>query len=159
MFKKLFEKIDEFIEKFNEVTNLEQVAIEILQLINQAFNVNISKDIEISEKTFDEIMQKEGLWKSIGQKLKKALKNKEEFLKQLLYIYVIMTEFERRYRARQKTNRKDKDTKKIIEKYTKEIKDVSENQEFSQEYKNEEIKRIRSVMEKEIKALDFELTR
>ena len=159
MFSKLFERIDEFIEKFNEITNLEQIAIEVLQLINKAFNANISEDMETSEKIFDEVMQKEGLWKSIGKKLKKALKDKEEFLKQLLYIYVIMTEFERRYRARQKVSRKDKDTQKIIEKYTKEIKEVSENQEFSQEYKNEEIKRIRSVMEKEIKALDFEITR
>jgi len=159
MFSKLFEKIDEFIENFNEITNLEQIAIEVLQLINNAFSSNISEDMETSEKIFDEVMQKEGIWKSIGKKLKKALKDKEEFLKQLLYIYVIMTEFERRYRARQKVSRKDKDTQKIIEKYTKEIKDVSENQEFSQEYKNEEIKRIRTVMEKEIKALDFEITR
>jgi len=159
MFAKLFEKIDEFIEKFNEITNLDQIAIEVLQLINNAFNANISEDKEICEKTFDEIMQKEGLWKSIGQKLKKALKSKEEFLKQLLYIYVMMTEFERRYRARQKVNRKDKDTKKIIEKYTKQIKEISENPNFSQEYKNQEIKRIRAIMEKEIKALDLELTR
>jgi len=154
MFKKLFSKIDEIIEKFNEITNLEEIAIEVLKIIDNAFD-----DHKLNEKLFDEVMGKPGLWKSIGKKLKKALKDKEEFLKQLLYIYVIMTEFERRYRARQKVSRKDKDTQKIIEKYTKEIKDVSENQEFSQEYKNEEIKRIRTVMEKEIKALDFEITR
>ena len=159
MFKKLFSKIDEFIEKFNEITNLEQVAIEILHLINDAFGKNISNDKDVCEKTFDEIMQKEGLWKSIGQKLKKALKDKEEFLKQLLYIYVMMTEFERRHKARQRVNRKDKNTQKIIEKYTKEIKEISENPDFSQEYKNSEIKRIRSIMEKEIKSLDFEIIR
>ena len=83
----------------------------------------------------------------------------EEFLKQLLYLCALMNEFERRHRARQKANRKDKEMNKIIEKYTKEIKEISENPEYSQEYKNEEIKKIRATMEKEIKALDLELTR
>ena len=159
MFKKLFDKIDSFIEKFNEVTNLEQIAIEVLHLIENAFIDNISSDMDRNEKTFDEIMQKPGLWKSIGQKLKKALKDKEEFLKQLLYICAIMNEFERRYRARQKSNRKDKEMNKIIEKYTKDIKEISENSELSQEYKNDEIKKLRMAMEKEIKELDLELTR
>ncbi len=159
MFKKLFSKIDNFIENFNQVTNLEQVAIDILHLIEQAFTSNISENKEVNEKTFDEIMNKPGLWKSIGQKLKKALKNKEEFLKQLLYICALMNEFERRYRARQKEDRKDKDIKKIIEKYSQKIKEISENPDFSQEYKNDEIKKIRLAMEKEIKSLDFELTK
>jgi len=159
MFKKLFEKIDDFIEKFNEVTNLEQIAIDVLHLIENAFLAHISNNMDQNEKIFDEIMQKQGLWKSIGQKLKKALKDKEEFLKQLLYICAIMNEFDRRYRARQKANRKDKEMNKIIEKYTKEIKEISENPELPQEYKNEEIKKIRATMEKEIKALDLELTR
>lgn len=158
MFDKLFKKIDEFIEKINEITNLEQIAIEILQLINEAFNINVSNDSALNEKTFDDIMQKEGLWKNIGKKLKKSLKSKEEFLKQLLYIYIIMTEFEKRYKEHQKTNNKDKETKKIIEKYTKKIKEILENIELSKEYKNEEIRRIRAVMEKEIKALDMELS-
>lgn len=159
MFKKLFDKIDDFIEKFNEISNLEQFAIEVLHLIENAFFDNISNNRELNEKMFDEIMQKPGLWKSIGQRLKKALKDKEAFLKQLLYIFMIMSEFERRYRTRQKSNRKDKETNKIIEKYTKEIKEISENPDFSQEYKNDEIKKIRATMEKEIKALDLELTR
>jgi len=159
MFKKLFAKIDDFIEKFNETTNLEQIAIEVLHLIENAFSDNISVKPEVSEKIFDEIMQKPGLWKSIGQKLKKALKNKEEFLKQLLYICAIMNEFERRYRVRQRSNRKDKEMNKIIEKYTKEIAEISEDPELSQEYKNEKIKEIRSAMEKEIKSLDLEMQR
>lgn len=157
MFKKLFNKIDDFIENFNNVTNLEQVAIDVLHLIAQAFNTNISESQEVNEKTFDEIMNKPGLWKSIGQKLKKALKNKEDFLKQLLYICTLMNEFERRYRARQKEERRDKDIKKIIEKYSQKIKEISEDPDFSQEYKNDEIKKIRFAMEKEIKSLDFEL--
>lgn len=158
MFDKLFKKIDEFIEKINEITNLEQTAIEILQLINEAFSINVSNDSALNEKTFDDIMQKEGLWKNIGKKLKKSLKSKEEFLKQLLYIYVIMTEFEKRYKEHQRINNKDKETKKIIEKYTKKIKEILENAKFPKEYKNEEIRRIRAVMEKEIKALDMEIT-
>jgi len=159
MFKKLFSKIDDFIEKFNEITNLEQIAIEVLQLIENAFSNHFSNDMELNEKIFDETMQKAGLWKSIGEKLKKALKNKEEFLKQLLYICAIMNEFERRYRARQKANRRDKEMNKIIEKYTKEIKEISENSELPQEYKNNEIKKLRMAMEKEIKELDLEHTR
>ncbi len=159
MFKKLFDKIDEFIEKFNEVTNLDQIAIEILQLIEKTFSENISKDKSLNEKTFDEIMQKPGLWKSIGQRLKKALKDKEEFLKQLLYICAVINEFERRYRARERLSRKDKEINKIIEKYAKEISEISENPDFSQEYKNEEIKKVRANMEKEIKSLDLGLTR
>ena len=159
MFKNLFNKIDSFIEKFNEITNLEEIAIEVLHLIETAFSNHISNNMELNEKLFDEVMQKPGLWKSIGQKLKKALKDKEEFLKQLLYICAIMNEFDRRYRARQKANRKDKEMNKIIEKHTKEIKEISEKTDISQEYKNEEIKKIRANMEKEIKALDLEMQR
>jgi len=159
MFKKLFNKVDSFIEKFNELINLEEIAIEVLHLIENAFSDHISNDMEENEKIFDEIMQKEGLWKSLGKKLKKALKDKEVFLKQLLYICAIMNEFERRYRARQRSNRKDKEINKIIEKHTKKITEISENMEFSQEYKNEEIKKRRAAMEKEIKNLDLELER
>jgi len=159
MFKKLFSKIDNFIENFNEVTNLEQFAIEVLQLIEDTFSVFISKDKDTAEKTFDEIMDKPGLWKSIGAKLKKALKDKEAFLRQLLYICTLMNEFERRYKIHQRASRKDKEVNKIIEKYTKLISDISAQPDLSQEYKNEEIKKLRANMEKEIKALDHQLER
>jgi len=159
MFKKLFNKIDSIIEKFNEITNLEEIAIEVLHLIENAFSDHISNNMEENEKLFDETMQKNGLWKSIGQKLKKSLKSKEELLKQLLYICAIMNEFDRRYRIRQKETRKDKEMNKIIEKYTKKIKEISEMPDLSQDYKNEEIKKLRIAMEKEIKSLDLELTR
>ncbi len=104
-------------------------------------------------------MDKPGLWKSIGLKLKKALKDKEAFLRQLLYICTLMNEFERRYKIHQRANRKDKEINKIIEKYTKLISEVSIRADISQEYKNEEIKRLRAAMEKEIKALDRQLER
>lgn len=151
MFKKLLKKVDEFIENFNNITNLEQVAIEALNIINEIFS-----EKKINEKTFDEIMQIQGLWRNIGEKLKKSLKNKEELLKQLLYICTIMTEFEKRYKARQKEQRKDKELKKIIDKYSKYIKEISENQNLSQEQKNAEIKKMRVAMEKEIKELDMQ---
>ena len=159
MFRKLFKKIDNFIENFNEITNLEQFAIEVLQLIEESFKAIISPDKDLAEKTFDEIMGKPGLWKSIGAKLKKALKDKEAFLKQLLYICTLMNEFERRYKIQQKSNRKDKETNKIIEKYTKLISEISARTDLSQEYKNEEIKKLRANMEKEIKNLDYQLER
>ena len=159
MFKKLFSKIDSFIENFNEITNLEQFAIEVLKLIEESFSVFISKDKDTAEKTFDEIMDKPGLWKSIGLKLKKALKDKEAFLRQLLYICTLMNEFERRYKIHQRANRKDKEVNKIIEKYTKLISEISAKTDISQEYKNEEIKKLRATMEKEIKALDYQLER
>ena len=151
MFKKLFSKIDEIIEKFNEITNLEEIAIEVLKIIDNAFD-----DHGLDEKLFDEVMGKSGLWKSIGKKLKKALKDKEEFLKQLLYICALMNEFDRKYRIRQKEQRKDKEMKKIIEKYTKYIKELSENKNLSPEQKNKEIKKMRESMEKEIKELEIE---
>ena len=40
MFKKLFDKIDNFIENFNEITNLDQVVIEVLHLIEKIFSDN-----------------------------------------------------------------------------------------------------------------------
>lgn len=156
MFKKLFKKVDEIIEKFNEITNLENLAIEVLHILDNITDNIISEDKDIKEKTFDEIMQKPGLWKSIGIKLKKSLKDKEEFLKQLLYICTLMNEFDRRSRILQKTKKRDKELNKIIEKYTKYIKEISENQNLTQEQKNTEIKKMRKQMEKEIKELDLE---
>ena len=70
-----------------------------------------------------------------------------------------MNEFERRYKIQQKSSRKDKEVNKIIEKYTKLISEVSAKTDLSQEYKNEEIKKLRADMEKEIKALDYQLER
>lgn len=154
MFKKLLIKVDEFIDNFNKITNLEEIAIEVLNIITEVFNKK-----NIDEKFFDEIMQIPGLWKSIGEKLKKSLKSKEELLKQLLYICTIMNEFERRYKAKQKNQRKDKEVKKIIEKYSRYIKEISESTALSKEVKNVEIKKMRVAMEREINELDLQLER
>ncbi len=161
MFQKLFDKIDEFIDKFNEITNLEQIAVDMLNLIKKTFEENISEDKEVYEKTFDEIMQKEGFWKSIGEKMKKAIKSKEELLKYLLYVSAIMNEFQKRYIAREKEDKKDKELNKIIEKYSKLIKEISENKNLSKDQINEEVRIYRNKMQREIKNLDkdFELER
>lgn len=154
MFQKLFDKIDEFIDKFNEITNLEEFAVNVLDTIKHAFEENISKDQEIYEKTFDEIMQKEGFWNSIGIKLKKAIKSKEEFLKYLLYISAIMNEFDKRYQEKQKTQKKEKELNKIITRYSKIIKELSENKNLTKEQIETEIKKCREKMQREIKNLD-----
>lgn len=154
MFQKLFEKIDEFIDKFNEVTNLEKIAVDVLDLIKETFEDNISEDKNVCEKTFDEIMQKEGFWKSIGAKMKKAIKSKEELLKYLLYISAVMNEFQRRYISREMENKKDKELNKIIEKYSKIIKEISENKNLSKDQISEEVRICREKMQREIRNLD-----
>ena len=151
MFQKLFDKIDEFIDKFNEITNLEKYAVKVLDIIKNTFVENISTQQEVYEKTFDEIMQKKGFWDSLGIKLKKSLKSKEEFLKYLLYISAIMNEFDRRYQERQKANKKDKELKKIINKYSKIIQELSENKNLTKEQIDIEIKKCREKMQREIK--------
>lgn len=159
MFHKLFDKIDELIDKFNELTNLDEIAIQILHLIEQAFTENFSEDMAENEKIFDEVMQQEGFWKTLGKKLKKAIKNKEEFLKQLLYIATIMAEFERRYRQKQKGLRKNKEIEKIIKKYTRYMKEAIENKSLDKETLEKTLKELRISMEKEIKSVSLELDR
>jgi len=159
MFRKLFDKIDELIDKFNELTNLDEIAIQILHLIEQVFTENFSEDMAENEKIFDEVMQQEGFWKTLGKKLKKAIKNKEEFLKQLLYIATIMAEFERRYRQKQKGLRKNKEIEKIIKKYTRYMKEAIENKNLDKETLEKTLKELRISMEKEIKSVSLELDR
>ena len=77
MFRKLFDKIDELIDKFNELTNLDEIAIQILHLIEQAFTENFSEDMAENEKLFDEIMQHAGFGKRLVKNLKKRLKIKK----------------------------------------------------------------------------------
>lgn len=159
MFRKLFDKIDELIDKFNEITNLDEIAMQILHLIEEVFKENFSEDMEENEKLFDEIMQHEGFWKTLGKKLKKAIKDKEEFLKQLLYISTIMAEFERRYREKQKSLKKSKEIEKIIKKYAKYIQEVIANKKLDKATLEKTIKELRQSMEKEIKSLSIEIER
>jgi len=159
MFRKLFAKIDELIDKFNELTNLDEIAIQILHLIEEAFTNNFSEDMAENEKLFDEIMQHTGFWKTLGKKLKKAIKDKEEFLKQLLYIATIMAEFERRYREKQRGLRKSKEIEKIIKKYTKYIQEAIQNKNLDKATLEKTIKDLRKSMEREIRAVSMELER
>ena len=70
-----------------------------------------------NEKLFNELMGIEGLWKKIGEKAKKAMKEKDELLKFLLYISAIMNEFQNRLREKQREERHQKEFNKIIQKY------------------------------------------
>lgn len=158
MFQKLFNKIDEFIEKFNEVTNLEEIAVEVLNIIKEALHTNVSSKQEECEKIFNEIMQKEEFWESLGAKLKKSLKSKEEFLKYLLYISTIMNEFDKRYQEKQHESKKDNELNKIFEKYAKIIKEISENTNLSKDQIDIEVKKYREKMQQEIKNLDKEIS-
>ena len=75
MFQKLFSAVDEFIEKFKEITNIEElskITINVLQIIKDTLCQNLTEDMEENEKIFDEIMHEPGLWKSLGEKAKKA---------------------------------------------------------------------------------------
>ena len=77
MFQKLFNKVDEFIDKFKEINSfdeLSKITIDILQIIKETLCENLSEDMEDNEKIFDEIMHEPGLWKSLGEKAKKAMK-------------------------------------------------------------------------------------
>lgn len=161
MFQKLFDKIDEIIDKFSEITNLDlgEIAFQILHLIDEALSENFSEDMEENEKLFDEIMQHQGFWKSLGKKLKKAIKDKEEFLKQLLYIATIMAEFERRYKEKQKSLKKNKEIEKIIKKYTKYIQEALKNKNLSKDDLEKTLKEIRYSMEKEIRYVSMEMER
>ena len=86
-------------------------------------------------------------------------KDKEEFLKQLLYIATIMAEFERRYREKQRGLRKSKEIEKIIKKYTKYIQEAIKNKNLDKDTLEKTIKELRRSMEKEIKAVSMEMER
>lgn len=159
MFKKLFDKINEIIETINQVSNLDEITVEIIDLIKSAFTENFSDDMKKNEELFDKIMGQKGLWTMIGKKIKKALRSKEELIKFLLYVRAVMSEFERRYYQNQKENRRNKEIEKIIDKYTKLIKEVTENKNLSKTSIEKEIKKLQLAMQKEIKNLDFVLER
>ena len=65
-----------------------------------------------------------------------------------------MNEFQRRYIVHEKEGKKDKELNKIIEKYSKLIKEISENKNLSKEQINEEVRICRDKMQREIKKLD-----
>ena len=101
MFNKLFAKINELIDKFSEVLTEEELtasAIEVLEIMEEELKENLTDDMEKNEEIFDETMNNPGLWKAIGKKIKKAIKNQNELLKMLLYASAVFAEFDRRNR-------------------------------------------------------------
>lgn len=156
MFQKLFEKVDQFIDKFKEIDNfdeLSKITIDILQIIKETLCQNLSEDMEDNEAIFDEIMHEPGLWKSLGEKAKKAMKDKKALLQFLLYISAIMNEFQNRLLQKMKEEKKYGEFNKIIKKYMELINQIMENKELTEEQKENNILKLKKAMEKEIKCL------
>ena len=110
--------------------------------------------MEKNEKIFDELMNEPGLWKSFGEKAKKAMKDKKSLLQFLLYISAIMNEFQNRLIQKRKEERKYKEFNKIIKKYMEIINEIMENSELADSQKEINILKLKKAMEKEIKSLD-----
>ena len=156
MFQKLFSAVDEFIEKFKEITNIEElskITINVLQIIKDTLCQNLTEDMEENEKIFDEIMHEPGLWKSLGEKAKKAMKDKKALLQFLLYISAIMNEFQNRLIQKRKEEKKYGEFNRIIKKYMELINEIVENKELPEEQKERNILKLKKAMEKEIRAL------
>ncbi|MBE5812388.1 MAG: hypothetical protein E7314_01880 [Clostridiales bacterium] len=157
MFEKLFDKVDKFIDKFQEINTFEElskITIDILQTIKETLCENLSEDMQNNEQIFDEIMNQTGLWKLIGEKAKKAMKDKKALLQFLLYISAIMNEFQNRLIQKRKEEKKYGEFNKIIKKYMELINEIMENNELSEKQKEINIFKLKKSMEKEIKSLD-----
>lgn len=156
MFQKLFKKVDDFIDKFKEINSFEElskITIDILQIIKETLCQNLSEDMEDNEKIFDEIMHEPGLWKLLGEKAKKAMKDKKALLQFLLYISAIMNEFQNRLIQKRKEEKKYSEFNKIIKKYMEFINEIMTNDELSDADKEKHILKLKKSMEKEIRAL------
>jgi len=157
MFNKLFSKINELIDKFSVILSEEELtasAIEVLKIMEEELKENLTDDMEKNEEIFDETMNNPGLWKSIGRKIKKAIKNQNELLKMLLYASAIFAEFDRRNRQKRKEEKKAKEFDKIIKKYLAQIIEIEKNPEIPQDMKQKQIRDIKKMMEKVMKSLE-----
>lgn len=157
MFKKLFNAVDEFIDKFKDITQIEEmskITINILQIIKDTLCENLSNDMEENEAIFDELMNEPGLWKKIGEKAKKAMKDKKQLLQFLLYISAIMNEFQNRLIQKRKEEKKYKEFNKIIKKYMELINEIIENKDLDEKIKEQNILKLKKSMEKEIRSLE-----
>jgi len=159
MFQKLFDKIDEFIDNFkqiNTIQELSKITLNVLQIIKDILTENLSPDMEQNEKLFNEIMGIENLWKKIGEKAKKAMKEKEELLKFLLYISAVMYEFQSRLRERQKQEKRMKEFSKIIQKYQKLLKEILENKNLDEKTREKSILELKKAMDRELNGFQLE---
>jgi len=156
MFQKLFDKVEEFINKFKEINTFEElskITIDVLQIIKDTLCQNLNENMEENEKTFDELMNEPGLWKSLGEKAKKAMKDKKALLQFLLYISAIMNEFQNRLIQKRKEEKQYGEFNKIIKKYMQLINEIMEKDELTEDQKETSILKLKKSMEKEIKAL------
>lgn len=159
MFNKLFAKINELVDKFSEILTEEELtasAIEVLEIMEEELKENLTEDMEKNEEIFDETMNNPGLWKSIGKKIKKAIKNQNELLKMLLYASAVFAEFDRRNRQKRKEEKKSKEFDKIIKKYLAQIIEIEKNPDIPQDMKEKQIKDIKKLMEKIMKSLEHD---
>ena len=159
MFQKLFDTIDNFIENFKQINSVEElskITLNVLKIIKDIFTETLSPDMEQNEKLFNEVMGIEGLWKKIGEKAKKAMKEKEELLKFLLYISAIMNEFQNRLREKQREEKHLKEFNRIIQKYQKLLKEILENKNLDEKTREKSIIELKKAMERELKGYQLE---
>ena len=159
MFQKLFDVVDNFIENFkiiNSVEELSKITLNVLKIIKDIFSETLTDDMEQNEKLFNEIMGIEGLWKKIGEKAKKAMKEKEELFKFLLYISAIMNEFQNRLREKQREEKHAKEFNRIIQKYQKLLKEILENKDLDEKTREKSILELKKAMERELKGFSLE---
>lgn len=159
MFQKLFDKIDKFVEDFKQINTeqeLSKITLDVLKIIKEIFIETLSPDMEQNEKLFNDLMGVEGLWKKIGEKAKKAMKEKEELLKFLLYISAIMNEFQNRLRERRREEKRLKELDKIIKKYMQMIKEIFENKNLDEKTREKSILELKKSMERELKGFSLE---
>jgi len=159
MFQKLFDTIDNFIENFKQINSVEElskITLNVLKIIKDIFTETLSPDMEQNENLFNEVMGIEGFWKKIGEKAKKAMKEKEELLKFLLYISAIMNEFQNRLREKQREEKHLKEFNRIIQKYQKLLKEILENKNLDEKTREKSIIELKKAMERELKGYQLE---
>jgi len=159
MFQKLFDLVDNFIENFKQLNNIEdlsKITLNTLKIIKEIFTETLTDDMEQNEKLFDELMGIKGLWKKIGEKAKKAMQEKEELLKFLLYVSAIMNEFQNRLKEKQRQERRIKNFNKIMQKYQKMLKEILENKDLDERTREKSIIELKKAMERELKGFQLE---
>jgi hypothetical protein len=159
MFQKFFDFIDTFIDGFDNINTEEELSVlsfKLLNILKEELTENLTDDMTENEKIFDDIMNEPGLWSKIGEKIKKAVKNKKELLKFLLYLSILINEFQKRLKQKQKEGKKYKDFDKIINKYMKLIKEVLDNKDLDETIRKKQIYELKKAMKKEIEYLEHD---
>lgn len=159
MFQEFFKFLDNFIDNFDDIDTEEELSMlsfRLLNILKEELTENLTDDMAENEKIFDDIMKEPGLWNKIGEKIKKAIKNKKDLLKLLLYLSVLIGEFQKRLKQKQKEEKRYKDFDKIIKKYMKLIKEVLDNKDLDEIIRKKQIHELKKSMKKEIEYLERE---